>query len=151
MGELAKMKKAEIISKEDQETNTAGEGGKRRSFSDQVVRTALSNSTALAPLNFDKKFQQSLLLGARVNGAFLFGFAHVSVGSVPLSLGLKSIQKGIGTFVSSMLVESRLAVLRKNIWAPIGAHMAFNMFAQLLQDMFTVIYVIFLQSTPLSK
>lgn len=147
--QLIKMKQAENIGKEDLEINTTEEGGKRRSFSDKVVRTALNNSTVLAPLDIDTNIQQSLLLGARVSGAFHFGLAHMSVGTVPLPSGLRSIQKGIGTFVSSMLVESRLAVLRKNLWAPIGAHMAYNMFAQLLQIIFGVLFSILISSKKL--
>ena len=75
----------------------------------------------------DSTLRQSMLLAARLEGAKQFGLAHCAVpGPVPLGFGLRMVQKCIGTFLSSLLVESRLATQRRNLWAPIGAHVAFN-------------------------
>mmetsp|Transcript_5967 Transcript_5967/g.9435 ORF Transcript_5967/g.9435 Transcript_5967/m.9435 type:complete len:394 (+) Transcript_5967:132-1313(+) len=124
--ELIKIKKLGIMVKEE-EIELNSKTGTKHEVADQLVRTSLGNAAAFTPPEFEKMVQQSMTLGARVNGAFLFGMAHMPYGVLPLATALKGIQKGIGTFISSLLVESRLAVLRKNLWAPIGAHVAFNM------------------------
>ena len=68
----------------------------------------------------------SAALISRIIGAAFFGLAHcVSVnGGRDLAICL---QKGIGTFTSSLLIESRLAHRRRSVWAAAGAHMAYNL------------------------
>ena len=68
---------------------------------------------------------KSLLLYSRLQASLSFGLGHLEN---PLALHNQYIklQKCIGTFVSSFLVESRLLMKRKTIWCPIGAHIFFN-------------------------
>ena len=62
---------------------------------------------------------------SRAVGAAYFGMAHASpVDSA--SAFSASVQKVIGTFASSLLIESRLAQRRRSVWAAAGAHMCFN-------------------------
>ena len=62
---------------------------------------------------------------SRVIGASFFGLGHAFACSDPIELALAP-QKVVGTFMSSLLIESRLAHKRKSVWPAVGAHMAFN-------------------------
>ena len=66
-------------------------------------------------------------LGSRIVGSGLFGLAHIPVGVSSQF----AIQKACGTFCSSLLIESRLANNRRNVWAAVGAHAAYNAIADL--------------------
>jgi len=90
-----------------------------------AVAVATGKST-IPPLHFQKTVSQTLSLLTRLECSRQFGLAHCDPGPFWTDFGMKNAQKCIGTFFSSLLVESRLAVRRKNLWAPIGAHVAYN-------------------------
>ena len=62
---------------------------------------------------------------SRLESAGYFGRAHLFNARTPFQLAL-SLQKAAGTMASSLLFETRLAHVRRNVWAPIGAHIMFN-------------------------
>ena len=101
----------------------------RCSKTNAITKSSRASKTSKASAEFyHKHLQPKILLAARINCAKQFGLAHCYVpGLVQSSWGLRNIQKCIGTFFSSLLVESRLATRRRNIWAPIGAHIAYNL------------------------
>jgi len=129
--ELIKIKKAEGIHKEEKDTIITQNTSQRKTLADKVVSISLRDPKAAASPEFETKVQQSMNLVARVGGALEFGYSHIQSGMLALPAATAGIQKGVGTCMSSLLVESRLAVLRKNLWAPIGAHIAFNLLAQI--------------------
>lgn len=100
----------------------------RFSKTTETIKSGKANKSTESAAICHKSLQQKVLLAARINCAKQFGLAHCHVpGLVPSSLGLRTIQKCVGTFFSSLLVESRLATRRRNLWAPIGAHIAYNL------------------------
>mmetsp|Transcript_28485 Transcript_28485/g.43528 ORF Transcript_28485/g.43528 Transcript_28485/m.43528 type:complete len:404 (-) Transcript_28485:33-1244(-) len=129
--ELIKIKKAEGIHKEEKDTIITQNTSQRKTLADKVVSISLRDPKAAASPEFETKVQQSMNLVARVGGALEFGYSHIQSGMLALPAATAGIQKGVGTCMSSLLVESRLAILRKNLWAPIGAHIAFNLLAQI--------------------
>ena len=66
---------------------------------------------------------------SRLESAGYFGRSHLFNARTPFQFA-SSLQKAAGTMVSSLLVESRLAHVRRNVWAPIGAHIMFNSLSQ---------------------
>ena len=64
-------------------------------------------------------------ISSRSYGAALFGLAHLGQATTAEGLAV-SAQKCVGTAASSLLIESRLAHSRRNVWAACGAHIAFN-------------------------
>jgi hypothetical protein len=78
---------------------------------------------------------RSLNLSARCFGSVMFAVAHLGIPvsiKFPRTIAMVSglqyalLQKYIGTFISSFLVESRLVVNRGTLWGAIGAHITFN-------------------------
>ena len=65
---------------------------------------------------------------SRSYGAAFFGLAHLGQATTAEGLAV-SAQKCVGTAASSLLIESRLAHSRRNVWAACGAHIAFNALA----------------------
>ena len=80
---------------------------------------------------FKSQMDNALNLCGRFEGSRAFAMAHI--GS-PLSLSHQylRVQKCVGTFFSSFLIESRLVVCRKTLWAAIGAHVCYNTITALL-------------------
>ena len=78
------------------------------------------------PPDFQAAMQKWSTLSARLYGATGFGLAHFDTGVNSWATSLQSLQKCVGTFCSSMLVESRLVCQRGNLWSAMGAHVAFN-------------------------
>lgn len=74
------------------------------------------------PRHFQVTLQRASAWSARLYGSTCYGLAHLD----------QSLQKCVGNFASSLLVESRLAVQRRNFWAPVGAHVAYNLLAPFL-------------------
>ena len=84
-----------------------------------------------APGN-DKIIRQSTSRSTRWYSSVAFGIAHYE-SSIPENVVSPfrmciSAQKCFGTFLSSFLIESRLAINRGTIWGCIGAHAAYNFF-----------------------
>ena len=67
----------------------------------------------------------SAVLFSRMTGASFFALAHAERCADTLDLAF-SPQKVAGTFMSSLLIESRVAHARRSVWAAAGAHMAYN-------------------------
>jgi len=63
-----------------------------------------------------RRFHRMILWYTRWKGAHSFGLAHA----------MGPFQKILGTTLSSLFVESRLALCRRTLWGAIGAHMSYN-------------------------
>ena len=76
---------------------------------------------------------RSISWNARWVGALFFGRAHLGTAHIDLDLskGLGA-QKCVGTIVSSLIVESRLAIKRRTLWGAIGAHVTYNSLSSIL-------------------
>jgi hypothetical protein len=107
--------------------------GKRKNATNMITTLALGTETKAA-VELERKLEKSFSRSARFWGAREFGAAHSPMvpGGLPLREALRYLQKGFGTFASSLLVESRLVVNRRNIWGAVGAHVAFNAMANFL-------------------
>jgi hypothetical protein len=95
----------------------------------------------------------STALASRIVGAAFFGSAHaMTYNDDPLNLPLR-LQKTAGTFLSSLLIESRLAHVRRNVWAACGAHMAYNAIAELptVAALFQVSLALFYNSDAVAR
>lgn len=93
-------------------------------------RAARKNSATRCKENDDTGSRRlAISRSARWRGASRFGAAHVSVGNIDLVTKTREVQKCFGTLCSSLLIESRLAVIRRTIWGSIGAHATYNLLA----------------------
>lgn len=89
-------------------------------------------STTNQPNNCDRAITLAISRSARFFGAKEFGLAHGPIaGDVPWQLHWYFLQKSIGTFFSSLLVESRLVIQRRTLWGALGAHVAYNTISDL--------------------
>ena len=96
-------------------------------FLEELAYRGIAQGTAFYALtSIGMTRHGSAALISRIVGAAFFGLAHCV--SVNDGRGLAiCLQKGIGTFMSSLLIESRLAHRRRTVWAAAGAHMAYNL------------------------
>ena len=78
------------------------------------------------------RIKSTLLLTSRLKTSLLFGIAHIGSPVLYHEWYIR-LQKYVGTFASSFLIESRLLIQRRTLWSPIGAHMFFNLIPALLQ------------------
>ena len=120
-------KEKEKAPKADDASTTINAPSKERKNAVNMITTLALGKETKVPVELERKLELSLSRSARFLGARQFGAAHAVVnGGFPLREALKFLQKGFGTFASSLLVESRLVVNRRNIWGAVGAHVAFN-------------------------
>lgn len=123
-------KKKEKAPKADDVSTVIKVTSEQRKNAANIITTLALGKKTKAPVELQRKLEQTFSRSARFAGAWRFGAAHVVVnGRFPLQEALRYLQKGFGTFASSLLVESRLVVNRRNIWGAVGAHAAFNSMA----------------------
>jgi len=90
--------------------------------------TAADSMESIRPLA-----DRAVSWNARWVGALCFGRAHLGITHTDsvFSQGMGT-QKCIGTIVSSLLIESRLAMNRRTLWGAIGAHVTYNTLSLML-------------------
>jgi hypothetical protein len=123
---MLRKQKEKASKAEDSSTVINVTSEQRKNAVNMITTLALGKETK-APVELERKLEHCFSRSARFLGAREFGAAHAVVkGGLPLREALRYLQKGFGTFVSSLLIESRLVVNRRNIWGAVGAHVAFN-------------------------
>jgi hypothetical protein len=123
---MLRKQKEKVPKAEDASTVRNVTSGQKKNAVNIITTLALGKKTK-APLDLERNLEQTFSRSARFHGACEFGAAHVNVqGGLPLGEALMKLQKGFGTFASSLLVESRLVVNRRNLWGAVGAHVAYN-------------------------